>query len=311
MNDDAGAIRANVVRRVSWIGIIGNGCLALMKVVTGIFTGSLAVLADGFDSTADIFTSAVSLFASKIMRKPPDKDHPYGHGRVESLATKIISFVIIFVGIELGTQAVQRLISGEFASLSWIAVIVTGVSICGKIFLAVVKISAGRRIKSLLLISDGKNMRNDVVLSIGVLLGLLAGELTGWWWIDCVVALIISLWIIYVGFSLFRESDKELMEGHDDLSDYQTLFDAVATVSGAKHPHKVRIRRIANMLIIDLDIEVLVSLSVGEGHDIAVEVERVIKARLENVYDVQVHVEPYGNREDGERYGITVEELNR
>lgn len=300
--------RVNAIKKASLIGIFSNTLLAIGKIVTGLVTGSLAILGDGFDTATDIITSAVSLFASKIMDKPPDKDHPYGHGRIEIIATQVISFVIFYAGIELARQSISRLVSHDQIQINLIAIIVSVVSIVGKLFLALYKFKVGRKVSSQLLIADAKNMRNDVVLSAGVLVGLLVGKITSWWWVDSVTALVVSLWILKVAFSVFLESNDELMEGHNNFDDYREIFSVLKKVDGVRNPHKVRIRRIGVMLIVDLDIEVDKNLSVKEGHDIATKVKQEITRQLENIYDVQVHVEPEGNKED-ECYGITHTEL--
>lgn len=300
--------RVKTIKRASIIGILGNSFLAIGKIVTGLVTGSLAILGDGFDTATDIITSIISLVASKIIDKPPDKNHPYGHGRIEIIATQVISFVIFYAGIELARQSISRLISKEALSIQNIAIIVSIVSIAGKFFLAFYKFSAGKKINSQLLIADAKNMRNDVVLSAGVLVGLLVGKIGGWWWVDSVTALAVSVWIIKVSLSVFLEGNVELMEGHNNFDDYREIFFVLRDIPSVKNPHKVRIRRIGIMLIVDLDIEVDKNLSVKEGHDIATAVKNKIMERLENIYDVQVHVEPEGNKED-ECYGITHTEL--
>ena len=301
--------RSLIIKKASWIGIIGNGFLAIIKITAGLITNSLALLGDGIDSASDILTSGISLFASHLMNKPPDRDHPYGHGRIETIATKIISFIIFFAGIQLAGSSIRRLFSGETTKVTYLAIIITGISIAGKLFLSIYKFAAGKKIKSLLLIADAKNMRNDIVISVGVLIGLLLGKLTGLFWIDSVTALLVSIWIIFVAFTLFRENEVELMEGHDNLMDYKILFEAVETVEGASNPHKVRIRRVGNQLIIDLDIEVDGELTVYQGHNIAANVEKVLKEVMPSVYDVQVHVEPTGNIEENERYGVSRNEL--
>lgn len=301
--------RIQVIKKASILGLVGNGLLGLSKIITGLVTGSLALLGDGFDTVTDIFTSAVSLFASKIMQKPPDKDHPYGHGRVETLATKLISFAIFFAGIELARQSISQLYSRTEKEISFIAIFVSIFSICGKVFLAFYKFHAGKKIDSHLLIADAKNMRNDVVLSSGVLIGLFIGKIGDWWWVDAVTALLVSFWILKVAFSIFKESDLELMEGHNNYDDYRLLFKAVKEVPEAVNPHKVRIRKMGILLIVDLDIEVDGNLSVKEGHAIATKVENAIRKNMEKIYDVQVHLEPIGNCQENECYGVTAEEV--
>lgn len=301
--------RIQVIKKASILGIVGNAILGVLKIITGLLTGSLALLGDGFDTATDIFTSTVSFVASKIMQRPPDKDHPYGHGRVETLATKLISFVILFAGVELARQSVSQLYHRVEKEIELIACFVSLFSIFGKILLAFYKFRAGRKIESPLLIADAKNMRNDVVLSLCVFVGLVIGKIGNWWWMDALTALIVSFWILKVAFSIFKESDLELMEGYNNYDDYRALFNAVKEVPEAVNPHKVRIRKIGVLLSVDLDIEVDGNLSVKEGHAIASKVEKAIRKNIQKIYDVQVHVEPIGNTEENECYGVTVGEL--
>lgn len=301
--------RIQVIKKASILGIVGNAILGFLKIITGLLTGSLALLGDGFDTATDIFTSTVSLIASKVMQKPPDKDHPYGHGRVETLATKLISFVILFAGVELARQSVSQLYHHVEKEIEPVACFIALFSICGKILLAFYKFRSGRKIESPLLIADAKNMRNDVVLSLCVLIGLVIGKIGNWWWVDALTALIVSFWILKVAFSIFKENDLELMEGYNNYDDYRALFNAVKEVPEAVNPHKVRIRKMGVLLSVDLDIEVDGNLSVKEGHAIASKVEKAIRKNIQKIYDVQVHIEPIGNLEENECYGVTVGEL--
>lgn len=300
--------RVKTIRNASIVGVVGNSILALAKILTGLFTGSLSVLGDGFDSATDILISSVSLFATKIMNKPPDKDHPYGHGRVEILTTKIVSFIIFFAGIELATQSINRLVKKQAPEIAVVAITVSLFSIFGKLLLALHKFQTGKKVKSSLLIADAKNMRNDVVLSTCVLAGLFVGKLTGWWFADAVTALVVSLWIIKVAFSIYRESDTELMDGYRNFDDYKVVLDSVSKIRGVYNPHKVRIRTLGAMLVVDIDIEVEPTLTVVAGHKIAQKVSKKIREVLENVYDVQVHVEPCGNKEK-ECFGISKDDV--
>ena len=300
--------RARQIERIAWVAVVGNLVLATIKIVAGLVAGSLAVLGDGLDSTTDIAASAITLFAARIIAKPPDRTHPYGHFRAETIASKTLSFIIFFMGAQLAVSAVRRLLSGAPtevpASLALYAVVV---SIAGKLGLALLLSRSGERLSSSMLVANGKNMKSDILISGGVLVGL---AFTRWLHlpvIDPVVALAISAWIMKTAFGIFLESNKELMDGLDDPTIYPIVFEAVGGVSEAVNPHRARVRRLANMYLIDLDIEVDGSLTVAEAHDIAVRVEDRIKQKLDNVYDIMVHVEPLGNVEDEERFGITDE----
>ncbi|MBN2651068.1 MAG: cation transporter [Spirochaetales bacterium] len=290
---------------VSVVGAVGNTLLAVMKIVVGFIAGSLSLIADGFDSVTDIFTSLIGVFAARVMSKPPDKEHPYGHGRVESIATKIVAFIIVLAGFGLAKQAVGNLLSGEeLVQPGLIALIAAAISMVGKTMLAFYKFREGKKLSSMMLIADAKNMRNDVAISSTVFLGLLFSKVLHLPILDPIAALFVSVWIIFVGFQVFTESLSELMEGYSEKEDYLKIFAIVESMEGVENPHRVRIRTVNNMLIIDLDIEVDPLMCVRDAHQIAVNIEREIRQALDNVYDVLVHVEPIGNVEHLEKYGL-------
>ncbi len=297
--------RSNQIGRVAWIAIVGNTLLAVLKTIAGLMAGSLAVVGDGIDSTTDIVASIIILFAARIISKPPDREHPYGHFRAETIATKTLAFVIFFVGAQLALSTVRRILSGEYGRVpDLLAIYVTVASILGKIVLAFLLIRAGKKLQSSMLLANGKNMQNDILISAGVLAGLVFTQVFHLPILDSITALAISLWIMKTAYGIFMEANLELMDGNDDPLVYSTIFQAVESVSGAANPHRARVRRLANMYIIDLDIEVESSKTVAQAHDIAARVERTIKGQLDNVYDIMVHVEPLGNVEADERYGL-------
>lgn len=304
--------RTQVIVRASWIGIVANGILAIVKLIVGFYGRSAAVISDGVDSTIDVLTSAISVIAAKITAKPPDLHHPYGHTRAETIATKTLSFIIFFAGAQLAVSTAGGLIRGETRAMpASITLWVTGVSIVIKLALTIYKFAAGRRANSPMLIADAKNMRADIAVSLGVLIGLGFTFLLGLPVIDAITALVISAWIMYVAFRIFLETNSELMEGYEDTEIYRKIFDAVDSVPGAHHPHRTRIRTVGIHQIVDLDIEVDGTLSVREAHRIAVQAEGAIRDCMDHVYDVLVHVEPLGNVEESEKYGVSRRKLGR
>lgn len=304
--------RGRRIVTASWIGIIGNGILALLKTVVGFVSGSAAVLGDGIDSGLDVLTSGITLVAARITAKPPDIDHPYGHSRIEAIATKSVSFIIFFAGAQLALGALRHFFDDTSRQLpTELAIWVTVASIIGKTILAAHKRTVGKRLNSQMLVADANNMRADIVISIGVLLGLVFTFLLNLPIVDSIVALLISVWIMFVAFRIFLDTNTELMEGYKDRDTYQRIFKAVDCVPGAEHPHRTRVRTVGSMQIVDLDIEVDGDLTVTEAHEIARQTEQAIKKAIGNVYDVLVHVEPLGNVENRERYGLSRRKLNR
>jgi cation diffusion facilitator family transporter len=298
--------RAARIALISWIAIFGNLLLALLKIIAGIQAGSLAVLGDGIDSTTDIVASGITLFAARIIVKPPDREHPYGHFRAETIATKVLSFIIFFVGAQLALSTLRRFISGEYGGVPEAAALyAAAISIFGKAALSVLLSRSGKKLNSSMLRANGKNMQSDILISTGVLAGVVLTQVFRLPLLDSITALLVSLWIMRTAFAIFMESNMELMDGMGDQTIYPVIFKAVEEISGAVNPHRTRVRKLGNMYIIDLDIEVDGKKSVTQAHSIAVQVENTIKRRVDNVYDIMVHVEPKGNVELNERFGVT------
>jgi len=302
--------RAHRIELISLVAIVGNLLLALLKIIVGIRAGSLAVLGDGIDSTTDIVACGITLFAARIIAKPPDREHPYGHFRAETIATKTMSFIIFFAGAQLALSTVQRIISGEYGGVPEIAALyAAAISIVGKVALSVLLFRSGKKLDSSMLRANGKNMQSDILISTGVLAGVVFTQIFRMPLLDSITALLISLWIMRTAFTIFMESNMELMDGLGDQTVYAVIFKAIDEISGALNPHRTRVRRLGNMYIIDLDIEVDGGKTVTEAHKIAIQVEHTIKQRVDNVYDIMVHVEPRGNVERNERFGVTDPEI--
>lgn len=297
--------REKTIIKTSWVSTIGNVILSASKIVIGLWSGSLAVLGDGIDSATDVVISIVMIFTAHIMHRPPSRRFAYGYEKAESIATKILSFVIFYAGIQMLISTVGNLFSHAPRELpSTVAIYVTVFSIAGKLLLALYQYKQGRRVSSSLLTANAINMRNDVVISAGVLVGLAATFVLDMPILDTITGLIISLFIIKSSIGIFMDSSVELMDGVKDTTVYDKIFEAVDRVQGASNPHRVRSRQIGSMYMIDLDIEADGNISLSEAHAIADAVEKSIKESVENVYDIVVHIEPKGRKHDAERFGV-------
>ncbi len=300
------AEREQEIKKASWVGIFGNAFLSLLKIVTGFVAGSLAVMADGVDSSTDIITSVITLVTAKILAKPPNEKYPYGYEKADTIATKLLAFIIAFAGAQLLITAIKRLISGgTLETPGKLAVVITAVSIAGKLLLAFHQFRAGKRTKSEMLIANGKNMQNDVIISGSVLLGLLFIYVFKMPVLDTITALLVSLWVLRVAFKIFQETSLELMDGTKDCTIYDKIFGAIEAVEGAHHPHRVRARNIGHKIMIAIDLEVDGEITLHEAHEIAHKVEDSIKSKIENVFDVAIHIEPLGDKKVEKAFGVT------
>lgn len=293
------------IKKASWIGIVGNGFLAVLKIIVGVISGSFAVITDGLDSASDIISFIITFYASKIISKPPDYKYPYGYQRAEAIATKVLSFIIFFVGAQMFYSTLTRIIKDQPHEIPGvIAIYVTVISIVLKLLLSVYQFRIGKKVNSPMVIANAKNMRNDILISGSVLVGLIFTYQFNLPILDLIVAMAVSLWIMKEGFVIFMESNVELMDGVDDSTIYYKIFDAVEDVDGASNPHRVRLRKHADQYVIALDIEVDPGITIAQGHQIAKEVENNIKEKITNTYDVMVHTEPLGNVEM-EKFGLS------
>jgi cation diffusion facilitator family transporter len=302
--------RKKIMLRTSWISVLGNAFLSLLKIAIGIISNSLAVLGAGLDSASDVVTSLIILITTPIISRPPNSKFAYGQERAEYVASTILSFAIFFMGGQMFVTSIQKIISPEKAELpSTIAVWVTVVSIIGKMLLALYQFRQGKKVDSSMLIANAVNMRNDVIISGSVLLGLGFTFVLHLPVLDSIVALLISVYIIYSSIGIFKDANIVLMDGISDTSIYKKIIKAVESVPGANNPHRIRSSQVGNMYNIVLDIETNGMITLAEAHHIAQEVEESIKKSVENVYDIVVHVEPEGTKHCEEKYGVNRENI--
>ncbi len=296
---------SNKIAFASLLSIIGNLALSVIKIVAGLISGSIAVLSDGIDSAADVVISIVMYFTARIMNKPPNDRYVYGYYKAEGVATKILSFVIFYAGAQMFIASIKDMANPTVKVLpDRIAIYVTVISILIKLLLSIHQTRAGKKLNSSMLLANGVNMRNDIITSISVLLGLVFTFVFDMPIFDSITALLVSLFIIRSAVGIFKDSSLELMDGIKDVDIYNKIFTAVSQVQGVHNPHKVRSRLIGNRYAIDLDIEVDDCLTVREAHNLANQVEEKIREAIPEVYDIVIRVEPIGSCRKTEAYGI-------
>ncbi len=295
----------------SKVSVAGNALLSVLKIVVGLFAGSLAVVADGIDSASDIITSLVTLYTAHIVARPPDKKYPYGYQKADTIAAKVLAFIIFFAGAQLALSSIEKLLEPEPPVMpDHIAVYIIILSIIGKYLLSVYLKKVGKEVDSAMLTANARNMQNDVVISLSVLVGLIFTFIFKLPVIDVITALLVSGYIMYIAFKIFMQTNRDLMDGVDDEGIYRKIIVQVKNVEGASNPHKIRVRKMAHLYVIALDVEVDGSITLEKAHELSAQVEKSIKSNIPNVYDVLVHVEPIGNREEDEVFGVSEEELS-
>lgn len=302
--------REKKIIHASKVSIVGNAFLSVLKIVVGLIAGSLAVVADGVDSAGDIVASLVTLFTAYIIARPPDPKHPYGYSRADTIATKILAFIIFFAGAQLAIASISRLINpGEAVVPGTLALYIIVISIIGKLLLSYYLRKVGKSIDSAMLIANARNMQNDVIISLSVLVGLIFTFIFELPIIDKITALAVSIYIMFIAFRIFVQTNVEMMDGVEDKDIYKKIIDTVYNVEGATNPHRIRVRKMAHLYLIALDIEVDGEVCLKDAHQIGIEVENKLKEVIPNVYDILVHFEPKGNIEPDEAFGVSEKNL--
>lgn len=274
------------------VSIVGNILLFLLKLILGLFINSIALIADGFHSLSDTATSGVVIFGFRIAAKEPDKEHPHGHGRVEYIATLIISILLIIVGLGFIQQSIERIISretllhGEFAILISIIVII---SACIKEIMARYSNAIAKKIDSDVLKADAWHHRSDAISSIGVAIGIL-GSRFGFPLLDPIFGLIVSLIIIYVGVNLFRKSSNFLIGRAPDVKIINQITEIAKKYENVKGIHDVSLHDYGTNKILTVHVEVDSNLQLDEAHNIADNLSENIKNQTK--YSTIIHLDP-------------------
>lgn len=310
--------RMKLISLAGWIALLGNLSLAIIKVTAGIAAGSLAVLGDGLDSATDVSIACMTLIISRIIRRPSDENHPWGHGRAETTATMVVAFIIFYAGMQLclssGIQLfhfITHTVTAADNPKLLSVLLVTIISIAGKLLLAWSQYHLGKKSGSIMVLANAKNMATDSIISISVLVGLAGARLLSLPILDPLVAFLVALWVLKNAISIFMQMNLELMDGNHDKELYHRLFDAVKTVRGVSNPHRVRIRKIAAHWDIDMDIEVNPDITLHDAHELAEQVETAVRNAIPDVYDIVIHMEPegHGDHHRREQFGLSEADL--
>lgn len=283
----------------TWIGIIVNTLLTIMKGIGGVLSGSRALLADALHSASDIAGSIVVLFGVKIANKPPDEEHPYGHGKAENVASIIVALLLIAVGIEISISSIKVFFGEIPVAPGKLALIIIIISILIKEALFHYKYYLGKKYHSTALISEAWHHRSDSLSSFAALLGIgaaIVGEYFGLAFLvygDAVAGIVVSIIVIKVGYDLAKESSLVMMEKVLDKEETQTYKQTVDAIESVMRIDQMHVRTHGSYVIIDIKISVDPNITVKSGHDIARNVKKTLLGEHSDIEDVLVHVNPY------------------
>lgn len=290
--DSVHSVRYQEVRKVTLIGSVIDFVLGVAKILVGWLAHSQALIADGVHSLSDLATDFIVLYAAKHSHREADESHPYGHGRIETLATVGLGLALIGVAFGIGYDAVRRMNAPDLLlDPGIIALSVAFVSVLSKEAIYQYTRNAAKRLRSNMLMANAWHSRSDAISSIVVLIGI-GGAMVGYPYLDAVAAIAVAVMIAKIGFELVRSSSKELIDTALEPEVTEEIRSEVLSVDGVRALHMLRSRRSGGHALVDLHLQVDPHISVSEGHQIGDTVRRHLLDKIEEVTDVTVHIDP-------------------
>ncbi len=279
------------IRKVTLWGIFLNIFLMVLKIASGILIKSSALIADGVHSLSDLATDFVVLIGTRLSSRPADKTHPYGHGKMETIACLIIALALIGISFGIIWSAGVSIYSHEHSFPGFMVLVIASVSVVSKEIIFRVTRKVSRITHSTVLYANAWHQRSDALSSVAVLLGGVA-SLFGWGHADQVAAVVVGFMIIGVSGKIFFEALLELSEHSADSESIQKIKIALSREKSISSWHALRTRKLGAELIVDVHVLVDPGLSVQESHEISMRIEKEIEKELSRPVNVLVHVEP-------------------
>ncbi|PMR74890.1 cation diffusion facilitator family transporter [Billgrantia endophytica] len=294
------AIRTREAHKVTLIGAMVDLIVGSMKIVAGWLVGSAALIADGIHSFSDLVTDGFVLAATHFGRQAPDSNHPYGHGRIETLATLWLGSVLIFVAGGIAWASLARLIDGDpIPAPGFWAIGIAVVALIAKEWIYRYTMRVAKRVNSRLLEANAWHSRSDALSTVVVLIGLLAAQF-GVGWMDAVAAIVVGIMVGQVGGRLLWESSQELIDTALPTADRERMRTIAEAVPGVDGVHDLRTRSLGSHDVLDLHIVVAPRLTVSEAHEIGNQVSRHLRDAFPNLADVTFHIDPEDDSDETE-----------
>lgn len=297
--------RYQETRHVTLVGAWIDLLLGIAKILVGWLFHSQALVADGIHSLSDLATDFIVLFAAKHADRQADDEHPYGHGRIETLATVGLGIALLLVAAGIIYDAVERMFRpDELLQPGMLALGVAALSVLAKEAIYHYTMHFARKHRSNMLRANAWHSRSDAISSIVVMIGII-GTMQGLDYLDAVAAVVVGVMVAKIAWDLSWHSARELIDTALDEAEVQALREEIRAVPGVKALHMLRTRRSGGDVLVDVHIQVAPDVSVSEGHQIGERVRHGLLSRHDEVCDVTVHIDP----EDDETGPVTGKDL--
>lgn len=283
-----------VANKVSFATILGNVLLSIFKLLAGIIAHSNAMISDAIHSASDVFSTIIVLIGIKLSSKNPDKEHPYGHERLECVAAIVLSIILLITGLGIGAEALKNITQEEYMNLQVpgiLALIAAIISIAVKEGMFWYTRYYAKKIDSSALLADAWHHRSDAISSIGALIGI-AGARLGFPIMDSLASLVIFVFIVKAAYDIFMDAMDKMVDHSCDEETETKLLDCVRKNENVLGIDLLQTRIFGNKIYVDVEIAVDGSLSLMEAHGIAEDVHDRIEKNFSKVKHIMVHVNP-------------------
>jgi len=286
-------IRYRATRKVTLIGMFVNIFLSTAQLIGGFFTHSQALIADGIHTLSDLVSDVVVLIAAKIASQDADDDHPYGHGRFETVATVILGLALAGVAVGIAMNAYDRITHPEtLLQPKPLALIFAALAIISKEALYQYTMVVAKQINSKMLQANAWHHRSDAISSIMVAVGVAGSIFLEIPWLDAAAAILVAIMIFYMGARLILDSAMELVDTALEPEKMKEIQSFISAVEGVEQTHMLRTRKMGNNVLADVHIQVNSYLSVSEGHYVAENVIQKLRKKFPEMHDITVHIDP-------------------
>ena len=275
------------------LSIGSNSVLILFKVVVGSLSGSVSIISEAIHSANDLLAALVAWWSVRVADRPPDEDHPYGHGKIESISGAFEAGLIIFAAVWIIYEAFKRLVNPSGVDHLWLGILVMLTSAALNVVVSRRLYAVAETEDSLALEADAAHLAADIYTSVGVAIGLLLVWITGWHWIDPIAAIAVALFIVKIGWNLIRGSASHLMDAslpEADLHQIKAILDEERRILNW---HDLRTRKAGSYRHIDVHISIAETMTFVDAHTIADDLEQELERKLSPAH-VVIHIDPAG-----------------
>ena len=280
--------------RVSFVSIIVNIALSVFKLLAGIFAHSAAMVSDAVHSASDVFSTIVVIIGIKISSKDSDRNHPYGHERLECVAAIVLATILAVTGLGIGYTALTKIVTGEYAELAIpgkLALVAALVSIAAKEGMYWYTRISAKRIDSSALMADAWHHRSDALSSVGALIGI-GGAMLGFPILDTAASLVICFFIEKAAYDIFKDAVDKMVDKACDDETEEALKKCALSQEGVLGVDLLRTRVFGNKIYVDIEISADANETLKEAHSIAEKVHETIEKNFTKVKHIMVHVNP-------------------